>query len=267
MKICIAGATGWTGSCLSRTILTGQAQGFEISGALARAAAGRDLGEELGLPPASVAITSNLSQALAGAEVLIDYTSPSSVKGHALAALEAGVSVVIGTSGLTAEDYAELERVALAQGRGVVAAGNFSITAALAKHFALLASDHIPHWEVLDYASGSKVDAPSGTTRELAEALGDRNQNRLLRPIEEVIGPKEARGAQIGGTPVHSVRLPSYVVSFEALFGLPNERLTIRHDSGTGAEPYVGGTLLAAKRALGLRGLIRGLDTLLFAEG
>jgi 4-hydroxy-tetrahydrodipicolinate reductase len=65
---------------------------------------------------------------------------------------------------------------------------------------------------------------------------------------------------------VHSIRLPSYLVSFEAIFGLPDERLTIRHDSGSGAEPYVNGTLLAAKRAVTTRGLVRGLDTLLFGE-
>ena len=266
MKVCIAGATGWTGSCLAKTILSGQATGFEVSGALARSKAGQDLGAALGLAPAEVEIQANLADALEGADVLIDYTSAAVVKGHALTAIERGVAVVIGTSGLDAGDYAEIEAAALARGCGVVAAGNFSLTAALAKHFALLASDHLPHWEVIDYAKGQKEDAPSGTTRELAEALGARNDNKLLRPIEEVIGPHEARGAQVAGTPVHSIRLPGYVVSFEALFGLPNERLTIRHDSGAGAEPYVGGTLLAAKRAVETEGLIRGLDTLLFGQ-
>ena len=73
------------------------------------------------------------------------------------------------------------------------------------------------------------------------------------------------RGAKISGTQVHSVRLPSYVTAFETVFGLPDERLTIRHDAGTGAMPYVGGTLLAIPKVMTTTGLVRGLDRLLFA--
>jgi 4-hydroxy-tetrahydrodipicolinate reductase len=146
----------------------------------------------------------------------------------------------------------------------VVAAGNFSITAALAKHFALLAARYLPSWEIIDYASAAKIDAPSGTTRELAEELSKVAQSELAIPLEQIHGPKEARGATIGGTQVHSVRLPSYIIAFETIFGLPNERLTIRHDAGTGAEPYAAGTLLAVKKVMEVQGLIRGMDTLLF---
>ena len=147
---------------------------------------------------------------------------------------------------------------------GVIAAGNFSITAALAKHCALLAARYLPHRELLDYAQADKPDVPSGTTRELAEELARVRSNEILKPIADLLGPQEARGACIEGTPIHSLRLPGYTLAFEALFGLPDERLTIRHDAGTSAEPYVAGTLLAAERVLGVRGLVRGLDTLLF---
>jgi 4-hydroxy-tetrahydrodipicolinate reductase len=141
---------------------------------------------------------------------------------------------------------------------------NFSITAASAKHFSLLAAQHLPSWEIIDYASASKIDAPSGTTRELAEELSSIAQNQVARKIESVVGYKEARGATIGGTQVHSVRLPSFTISFETIFGLPDERLTIRHDSGTSAEPYVGGTLLAIKKVMEVKGLVRGMDRILF---
>ena len=205
----------------------------------------------------------------AGADVLIDYTSSSVVKANALAALEAGASVVIGTSGLTAADYAELEKAALARGRGVIASGNFSITATLVTRFALMAAQHLPRWELLDYFHAEKVDVPSGTVRELAERLGALKgraprAGHEPRAISELNGPKEARGADISGSRVHSIRMDSFISSFEAIFGLPHERITLRHDSGTGAEPYVAGTLLAAKRAPGTRGLVRGLDNLLF---
>jgi 4-hydroxy-tetrahydrodipicolinate reductase len=200
------------------------------------------------------------------ADVLVDFTSPESVKQRALEALNRGVRVVIGTSGLTAADYVDIERAAVTNRLGVIAAGNFSITAALAKHFALLAAKHLPSWEIIDYAHAGKKDAPSGTARELAEALGEMAQNQLAIPVDQTHGERAARGASIGGTQVHSIRLPGYVLAFEAAFGLPNERLTIRHDAGQGAGPYVHGTLLAVRRVMQVTGLVRGLDRLFFQE-
>jgi 4-hydroxy-tetrahydrodipicolinate reductase len=74
-----------------------------------------------------------------------------------------------------------------------------------------------------------------------------------------------ARGATVGSTQVHSLRLPSFVIAFETIFGLPDERLTIRHDAGSGAMRYVGGTLMAVQKVMTTRGLVRGLDRLLFS--
>ncbi len=265
ISVCVAGATGWTGSVVTRQLL--EAAEFQVVGAIARQQAGQDLGEALGLAANGLKISTSLEEMLASGvkpDVLIDYTTPVSVNERILAALAQGVNVVVGTSGLTAADYAEIEQKALAQGRGVIAAGNFSITAALAKHFSLLAARYLPSWEIIDYASAGKVDAPSGTTMELAEALGQVAQSKLAVPIDQIYGPKEVRGANIGGAQVHSVRLPSYIIAFETIFGLPDERLTIRHDAGSGAEPYAAGTLLAVKKVVETRGLIRGLDQLLF---
>jgi 4-hydroxy-tetrahydrodipicolinate reductase len=172
--------------------------------------------------------------------------------------------VVIGSSGLTAEDFAEIDRISRDKGLGVIAAGNFSITASLAKHFSLLAAQYLPTWEIIDYADEHKPDAPSGTTRELADQLAQVKPNTLAVSIESTVGVKSARGASVGGAQLHSVRMPGYKFSFETLFGLPDERLTIRHDAGTSASPYVSGTLLAAEKVMATTGLIRGLDRLLF---
>jgi len=267
INVCIAGTTGWTGSVVARHLL--QSDEFEVVGAIARQAAGRDLGEVLGLAPTGLAVVGTFDEVLASGahpDVLIDYTKPDSVKARTLAALEHGIRVVVGTSGLTAADYAEIEQIAIARGLGVVAAGNFSITATLAKHFALIAARYVPTWEVIDYASASKVDAPSGTVQELVEALGQVAEPQVAVPIDQTHGSKKARGATIAGTQVHSLRLPGIVIAFEALFGLPDERLTIRHDAGAGAEPYAAGTLLAAKKAMEVTGLVRGMDQLLFGE-
>jgi 4-hydroxy-tetrahydrodipicolinate reductase len=195
----------------------------------------------------------------------VDYTSPDSVKQQTLEALGRGVRVVVGTSGLTAADYHDIDRRAAECQLGVIAAGNFSITAALAKHFALTAAKHMLSWEIIDYSHAGKVDAPSGTTRELAEALGQVAQNQLVVPVEQTHGERAARGASIAGTQVHSVRLPGCVSAFEVIFGLPHQRLTIRHDSGSSAAPYVYGTLLAVRRVMQVVGLVRGLDQLLFS--
>jgi 4-hydroxy-tetrahydrodipicolinate reductase len=267
IRVCVAGATGWAGSQVTRRIL--ESPDFLLAGAIAQSQAGRDIGEVLGGPAAGIPIARSLDEALAlpaDVDVLIDYTRPDSVKTRTLQALERGLRIVIGTSGLTAADYAEIGARAAALQLGVVAAGNFSITAALAKHFILVAARYLPSWEIIDYAQADKIDAPSGTVRELAEALGEIAQNQLALPVEQTHGPREARGASIGGAQVHSLRLPSYVIAFETIFGLPDERLTIRHDAGSGAAPYVAGTLLATARVMGITGLVRGLDTLLFGS-
>ncbi len=263
IRVCVAGVSGRTGSAVTRAILASAE--FELTGAIARRQAGRDAGELLGLPARGVVVAADLAAALARpADVLVDFTSADSVKQRTLEALARGVRVVIGTSGLTAADYADIERAATENRLGVIAAGNFSLTAALAKHFSLLAAKHLPSWEIIDYAHAEKPDAPSGTARELAEALGDVAQNHLVIPVERTHGNRDARGATVAGTQVHSIRLPGIVLAFETIFGMPNERLTIRHDAGKGAEPYVNGTLLAVRRVMQATGLVRGLDCLLF---
>jgi 4-hydroxy-tetrahydrodipicolinate reductase len=262
IRVCVADVSGWTGGEVARAILA--SGDFELTGALARRSAGRDVGELLGMPGGGVTVSATLAEALARpTDVLIDYTAPDSVKARTLEALARGVRVVVGTSGLTAADYADIEEAATAAGLGVVA-GNFSLTAALLKHFALVAAKYLPSREVIDYAHAGKPDAPSGTARELAEALGEVGAAEVTVPIERTHGSPEARGASVGGTQVHSVRLPGYVLAVEALFGMPHERLTIRHDAGTSAAPYVSGTLLAARKVTEVTGLVRGLDRLLF---
>jgi 4-hydroxy-tetrahydrodipicolinate reductase len=195
--------------------------------------------------------------------VLLDYTSAAAVKEHVLAALDRRVAVVVGSSGLSAADFDEIEERARAQEVGVIAAGNFSITAALLLRFATEAARHVGSWEVIDYASLGKPDAPSGTARELAERLDGIAAPVVAVPVEETLGAREARGATVGATQVHSLRLPSFSVSTEIVFGGEDERLSIRHDAGSTPAPYVAGTLLAIRAVPGRVGLTRGLDQLL----
>ncbi len=263
-KICMAGATGWTGAALSEAIL--DADDLELVSAVARDTAGRDIGEVLGRAPAGVAISGDLAGALATpCDVLIDYTHPTVAMAHVMTAIAAGVPVVLGTAGLAGPDFENIDKAARDAGVGVLAAGNFSLTAALLQHFALFAARHIEHFEVIDYAGAANPNAPTGTAGELSERLGAVRRPQLDVPLDEMLGPKEIRGADIAGVRTHSIRLPSFTASVEAVFAIPGARLSLRHDAGESAQPYVDGTLLAARKVGAVVGLVRGLDSLLFA--
>jgi 4-hydroxy-tetrahydrodipicolinate reductase len=195
-------------------------------------------------------------------------TSHDRVRENTLAAIRRGVAVVIGSSGLTRADFDEIDALARTHRVGVVAAGNFSITAAMAQAAAVLVARHLPNVEIIDFAAAEKPDAPSGTARELAERLAatirsaDGATAGDAVPMEAA-DPLAARGTTVDGIHVHSVRLPSFSVSTEIVFGLADERLVVRHDAGQSADPYVRGTLMAARMVTSRVGLTRGLDTLL----
>ena len=262
MRVIVAGATGWTGSAVARAVLA--SEDLVLAGAVARSAAGRDLGEALGGSAVGVTVVATFEEALsAGADVLVDYTAPQAVKANALAAISSGVAVVIGTSGLSADDYAEIDAAARAKSVGAFAAGNYSITATLMTKFALMAAKYVADVEVIDYASATKPDTPSGTARELAERLSSVRKPATSKPVGELGGIRETRGGAVGAVQVHSLRLPGYVLSCEAQFGAPGERLLIRHDAGSDAAPYVAGTLLAVRRVREQAGLRRGLDLMI----
>ena len=226
IRVCVAGSTGWTGSAVAAAV-----EGAD------------DLKLAAGVSRSDPDAFSSVAEALdaVAADVLVDYTHAAVVRENVLAAIERGVAVVVGSSGLSAADYEEIDARAREREVGVIAAGNFSLTAALLLRFAAEAARHLEAWEVIDYASFGKPDAPSGTSRELAERLGSVRAAAAAVPVDEVHGLREARGATVAGTQVHS----------------------LRHDAGESAAPYVAGTLLAIRAVPGRIGLTRGLDRLL----
>jgi 4-hydroxy-tetrahydrodipicolinate reductase len=248
LRVCVAGVTGWTGRAVAEAVET--ADDLELVAGVSRS------------DPSSFSSVEEALDAVP-ADVLVDYTHAAAVKGHVLAALDRRVAVVVGSSGLSAADYAEIDTRARQQRIGVIAAGNFSLTAALLLRFATEAARQLGSWEVIDYASLGKPDAPSGTARELAERLRIVGSPEVAVPVEETLGTREARGATVGTTQVHSLRLPSFSVSTEIVFGGNDERLSIRHDAGSTPAPYVAGTLLAIRALPERLGLTRGLDQLL----
>jgi 4-hydroxy-tetrahydrodipicolinate reductase len=262
LTVCLAGATGWAGSALARGIAA--APDLALVAAVSRRHAGQSLGDVLALPTLTTPIFATAGEALAThPHVFVEYTAPAAAKAHILAALHAGAHVVVGTSGLPTADYGDIDRVARAAGLGVLAVGNFALTAVLLQKFAEMAARYIPHWEIVDYAHADKRDAPSGTARELAHRLSHAPAAPLEVPLDQVEGPPESRGARLEGTQVHAIRLPGYVISVDAIFGLPDQKLILRHESGTSAEPYVGGALLAIREVGKLAGVHRGLDSVM----
>lgn len=262
IRVCIAGATGWAGSALAKGVL--RATDMELVAAVSRGNAGKQLGVALGEPEATTPVFATAEEAArVGCDVFVEYTNPKAAVGNVRAALNAGAHVVIGTSGLTDEELAELGALGEAKGLGVLAVGNFAITVVLLQKFAEMAAKLVPHYEIIDYASASKPDAPSGTVRELAARLG------AVRPPEhavlpsETIGPPEVRGATLNGVQVHAVRLPGHVIGVEVMFGLPDQTLSLKAVGGPSAEPYVEGALMAVRGVRELRGLHRGLDAVM----
>ena len=170
LKVCLAGATGWAGSELARSIA--RTEDLDLVAAVARKHAGRVLGEVLGEPHLTGHIYASAEEALANpCDVFVEYTKPDSAKSNILTALEHGAHVVVGTSGLTESDFAQIDVLARKQHRGVLACGNFALTVVLLQKFAEAAARLIPQWEIIDYAHDDKIDAPSGTARELAFRL------------------------------------------------------------------------------------------------
>ena len=118
-------------------------------------------------------------------------------------------------------------------------------------------------WEIIDYASDTKHDTPSGTVRELAHRLSQVRQSELTVRLEQTQGVVETRGARMSGSQVHSIRLPGYTISAEIVFGQPDQRLVLRHDSDTSADPYVEGALLAIRKVPTLSGHHRELGSVM----
>jgi 4-hydroxy-tetrahydrodipicolinate reductase len=262
IHVCLAGATGWAGSELARGIA--KATDLTLVAAVSRRQAGQRLGDRIGEPSLTTPVYATASEALAQpCDVFVDYTHPDVAKSNILAALAHGAHVVVGTSGLTEDDYGEIDATARECERGVLAVGNFALTVVLLQKFAEMAARLIPQWEIIDYAHADKPDAPSGTARELAVRLARVRPPAPTIPITDTAGERDARGATVAGTQVHSVRLPGYVIGVEAVFGMPDQRLTLRHDSGGSALPYVDGALLAIRKVATLVGVHRGLDSVL----
>jgi 4-hydroxy-tetrahydrodipicolinate reductase len=203
---------------------------------------------------------------LAGCDVVVDFTHPGAVMGNLRWCVEHGIASVVGTSGFGADRLAEVAGwLAAAPGARVLVVPNFSIGAVLMMRFAELAAPFFESAEVIELHHAGKADAPSGTAGRTATLISEARAAAGSAPMPDatVTAADGARGTDIGGVHVHSVRLAGLVAHQEVLLGGHGELLTIRHDS-LDRESFMPGVLVAVRGIGGLpAGLRVGLDGLL----
>jgi 4-hydroxy-tetrahydrodipicolinate reductase len=205
------------------------------------------------------------SVADAGAQVLIDFTHPDVVMDNVRFALDQGIHAVVGTTGITDERLDTIrEWLVDSPELGVLVAPNFAIGAVLSMRFAQLAARYYESAEVIELHHPGKIDAPSGTAVRTAELIAAARAEAGIGPVPDATTQEQAgaRGAQVDGIRVHSLRIAGLVAHQEIVFGTEGETLTIRHDSLHRAS-FMPGVLLAAREVSGRPGLTVGLETLL----
>jgi 4-hydroxy-tetrahydrodipicolinate reductase len=262
VRIAVAGAAGRMGREVVRAVV-GDPE-TELVGAVDVSEVGSDAGALAGLVPQGISVRSDLASLLreSGADVVVDFTRAEAAFANAKTALAAGVSPVIGTTGMTTAQIGELGRVAEEQGVGAVVAPNFALGAVLMMRFAAQAARYMPEVEIIELHHEKKADAPSGTAIKTAEMIrAARAPERVARPSEE-IKIDGSRGGDFDGIRIHSVRLPGYVAHQEVIFGGLGQTLSLRHDS-IDRVSFMPGVLMACKRVRALQGLVYGLENLL----
>ncbi len=195
---------------------------------------------------------------------VVDFSLPDAIPALSLWCASNKVALVTGTTGLNAEQTAQLEKAATVT--GVVQASNFSLGAVLSEKFAALAAPYFPRVEIIELHHDQKLDAPSGTSLTTARAIGAAREAAGLEKMVDMTERQTvagARGAQSeAGVQIHSIRLPGLVAHQEIIFGGPGEGLTIRHDSFDRTS-FIQGVALAL-RAIGSQPqFVRGIDSFL----
>jgi len=243
IRVAVVGAAGRMGSTVCQAVQ--DAEGLELVARL-------DVGDTLD------------AEHLAGADVAVDFTVPSVTEANVHALLDAGVDVVVGTTGWTEESYGRIrEHLARpeAAGRSVLIAPNFALSAVLAMSFAAKAAPYFESAEVLEMHHPAKVDAPSGTAVATARGIAKARAEVGLGEMPDATETDElgSRGGRVDGIPVHAVRLRGLTASEEILLGNTGEQLVIRTDSFDRVS-FMPGVLLGVRRVIGRTGLTIGLD-------
>jgi 4-hydroxy-tetrahydrodipicolinate reductase len=241
MRVGVLGAKGKVGAAMVRAV--------EAAGDLTLSAE-VDAGDDLSL------LTDGKTEAV------IDFTHPDVVMDNLKFLIDNGIHAVVGTTGFTAERLQQVQEWVANSETSVLIAPNFAIGAVLSMHFAKQAARFFDSAEVIELHHPHKADAPSGTATRTAKLIAQARKGLPPNPDATSTGLPGARGADVDGIPVHSIRLAGLVAHQEVLFGTEGETLTIRHDS-LDRTSFVPGVLLAVRRIHEFPGLTIGIEPLL----
>lgn len=259
LRIAVMGAAGRVGREVVRTVAS--QEDMRLVAAVDQNLVGKDIGTVVGMDPLGILVRDDLEGAFKETDphIYVDFSNPLSVMGNITKAAAHQVAGVIGTTGLTRENLAEIETMAREQDVNFLVAPNFALGALLMMRFAQMAAAYFPQVEIIELHHDQKMDAPSGTAIKTAEMI--REGWREIPParpaaIEKVKG---ARGSEMHQIHIHSIRLQGLVAHQEVIFGGQGQTLTIRHDS-IHRDSFMPGVLLAIRRILQHPGLTYGLE-------
>lgn len=264
IKVLVSGACGRMGREVIKAVVKDDA--LQLVAAVDKINTGKDIGTVAGLEMLGVAIKSDLKGALIKdkPQVMVDFTTPAMVMENIRTGLKAGVHVVVGTTGISAEDLREIRELCAENKANALVAPNFAIGALLMMRCAAISAKYFSDVEIIELHHDQKLDSPSGTSIKTAEMiLANRCGGKHQEIGEEKI--KGARGGEINGIRLHSVRLPGLIAHQEVIFGGEGQTLTIRHDS-LSRESFMPGVILGIKKVILAQGLTYGLDHFLFED-
>ncbi|MBM7557865.1 4-hydroxy-tetrahydrodipicolinate reductase [Halanaerobacter jeridensis] len=259
-NIVVSGALGKMGQEVVK--LVDRTDNFKLVGAVDVAKVGEDIKEVLNLEQASAEITNDLGETLeqVEADAVVDFTTPQVVMGNIKTVCEAGVDIVVGTTGITEADLNKVKEFA-DENNKVIIAPNFAIGAILMMEFSKKAAKFLDDVEIIEQHHDGKLDAPSGTAIKTAELIQE-NLTPKEDEREEIEKLEGARGAEQDGINIHSVRLPGLVAHQEVLFGGEGQTLKLRHDS-INRRSFMPGVALAINKLDEIDGVVYGLDNLI----
>jgi 4-hydroxy-tetrahydrodipicolinate reductase len=213
-----------------------------------------------GTVPLSRNLDSILTQT--GPQVIVDFSMVEASMAMVRLATKHKVNLVIGTTGFSPDNLEEIDRLAKTNSVGAIVAPNFALGAVLMIHLAKIAAKYFDNVEIIELHHDQKLDAPSGTAVSTARAIAEARGKPFVHPKVQKETVAGARGAELQGVALHSVRLPGLMAHQEVIFGTSGQTLIIRHDT-INRECYMPGVVMAVKKVVELKGLTIGLDRLL----
>jgi 4-hydroxy-tetrahydrodipicolinate reductase len=259
INVVVHGASGRVGQEVVKAV--SQEPGMKLVGAVDVKVSGPELvlPDGAGKVPFSADFKSILTRCKP--DVVVDFTVAKACMPAVRIAAEQGVCMVIGTTGFSTDDLAEMEKLAKSKKIGIVVASNFALGAVIMIHLAKIAGKFFDHAEIIELHHDKKLDAPSGTAKTTAQAMAEA-KGKPFSPPSAQGAASVSRGEISGGINIHAVRLPGLMAHQEVIFGTAGQTLTIRHDT-INRECYMPGVLMAVKEAVKRKTYIYGLDKLL----